>query len=120
MCLGIPGKIMEIYEREGLLMGKIDFGGVYREACLAYVPEAKVGDYALVHVGFVLNLLDEEDALETLALLEEISNMENELGPDLPQASWDAPGDLDSIKGKREANSHKLTGFPDAGTAEQA
>lgn len=80
MCLGIPGKIIEIYQREGLQMGKIDFGGVYREACLTYVPDARVGEYALVHVGFVLNLIDEDEAKETLALLEEISRFEEELG----------------------------------------
>lgn len=80
MCLGVPGKILEIYTKDGLQMAKMDFGGVYREACLAYVPEAQVGDYALVHVGFVLNLIDEDDAMETLALLEEINNLEDELG----------------------------------------
>ncbi len=80
MCLGIPGKIIEVYQRDGLQMAKMDFGGVYREACLAYVPEARVGEYALVHVGFVLNLIDESEALETLALIEEISNLEQELG----------------------------------------
>ncbi len=73
MCLAVPGKITEIYENAGLLMGKIDFGGVIREACLAYVPEAKVGDYTVIHVGFALNLLDESEALETLRLFDEIS-----------------------------------------------
>lgn len=72
MCLAVPGKIIEIYEANNLQMGKIDFGGVTREACLAYVPEAKVGDYAIIHVGFVLNLIDEAEALETLRLFEEI------------------------------------------------
>jgi hydrogenase expression/formation protein HypC len=66
MCLGIPGKIIDIYETNGLSMGKIDFGGVTREVCLAYVPEAKVGDYAIIHVGFALNLLSEQEAQETL------------------------------------------------------
>jgi hydrogenase expression/formation protein HypC len=80
MCLGVPGKITEIYEANGLKMGKVDFGGVVRETCLAYVPEAKVGDYTVVHVGFALNLLDEKEALETLALLEEISEFDQELG----------------------------------------
>jgi len=74
MCLAIPGKIIEIYEQTGLLMGKVDFGGVIREVCLTYVPEAKIGDYAIIHVGFALNLIDEKEALETLALLDEISN----------------------------------------------
>lgn len=73
MCLGIPGKITEIYQREGLLMGKIDIDGVHREVCLAYVPEAKAGDYAIIHVGFALNLISEQEAQETIALLREIT-----------------------------------------------
>jgi hydrogenase expression/formation protein HypC len=75
MCLAVPGKITEIYKANGLLMGKIDFGGVTREACLAYVPDAKVGDYTIIHVGFALNLIDEKEALETLALIDEIDNL---------------------------------------------
>ena len=82
MCLGVPGKIIEIYERNGLKMGKIDFGGITREACLSYVPEAKLGDFALVHVGFALNLISEQEAQETLALLNEIAAFEEEFGPD--------------------------------------
>lgn len=76
MCLGIPGKITQIYQANNLLMGKIDFGGVSREVCLAYVPEAKIGDYALIHVGFALNLISESEAQETLALLNQISDIE--------------------------------------------
>jgi hydrogenase expression/formation protein HypC len=79
MCLAVPGKIVEIYEGNGLLMGKIDFGGVVREACLTYVPEAKVGDYTIIHVGFALNLIDEKEAMETLALLDEISRLDPEV-----------------------------------------
>ena len=84
MCLGVPGKIIEIYEHNGLSMGKIDFGGVTREVCLSYVPEAQVGDYALVHVGFVLNLISEQEAQETLELLSEIIALEEEIGPEKP------------------------------------
>ena len=80
MCLGIPGKIVEIHEANGLQMGTIDFGGVTREVCLAYVPEAKVGDYTVVHVGFALNLLDEEEALETLDLLKQVGSFAEETG----------------------------------------
>ena len=72
MCLGIPGKIIEIYTSGGLSMGKIDFGGVVREACLAYVPKAKVGDYAIIHVGFALNLLSEQEAREALEVFRQI------------------------------------------------
>ncbi len=82
MCLGVPGKIVEIFEQDGLKMAKVDFGGVVRETCLEYVPEAKVGDYCIIHVGFALNLLSEEEAQETLALLKQISDIEAELGPD--------------------------------------
>ena len=73
MCLGVPGKIVEIYEADGLKMGKVDFGGALREACLEYVPEAEVGQYAVIHVGFAISLLDEEEAQETLKLLREIA-----------------------------------------------
>jgi hydrogenase expression/formation protein HypC len=81
MCLGVPGKIIEIYESGGLRMGKIDFGGVVREACLAYVPEAQIGNYTVIHVGFAISLLGEQEAQETLELLREIANVEDELGP---------------------------------------
>ena len=76
MCLGVPGKIIEIYEGNGLRMGKVDFEGVTREVCLEYVPEAKLGDYAIIHVGFALNLLSESEALETLDMLRQISAFE--------------------------------------------
>jgi hydrogenase expression/formation protein HypC len=80
MCLGVPGKIIDIYEANGLNMGKVDFGGVTKEVCLAYVPEAKLGDYTVIHVGFALNILDEGEALETLQLLREIGAVDEELG----------------------------------------
>ena len=80
MCLGIPGKIIEVYEAGGLPMGKVDFGGVTKECCLAYVPEATVGDYTIIHVGFALNVIDEAEALETLDLLREIDAIGEELG----------------------------------------
>ncbi len=82
MCLGVPGKIVEIYEANDLHMGKVDFGGVTREVCLAYVPEAQIGNYTIVHVGFALNILDEAEALETLQLLREIGAVDEELGAD--------------------------------------
>ena len=69
MCLAVPGKIIEIYEQSGLKMAKVDFGGIFREVCLDYVPEAKVGEYCVIHVGFAISKLEEEDAKETLRLL---------------------------------------------------
>ena len=83
MCLGIPGKIIEKYQSGGLVIGKIDFGGVTREVCLAYIPEAQIGDYALVHVGFALNLVSEEEAIETIAMIKQLSDQDDELGNSL-------------------------------------
>ena len=80
MCLGVPGKIVDTYEKGGLLMAKVDFGGVFREACLSYVPEAQVGEYCIIHVGFAISLLSETDAMETLELLRQIGSFEDEIG----------------------------------------
>lgn len=80
MCLGVPGKIVETYEKGGLQMAKVDFGGIFREACLSYVPEARVGEYCIIHVGFAISILSEKDAMETLALLKEMGTFEEELG----------------------------------------
>lgn len=82
MCLGIPGKIVELFEQGGLKMAKVDFGGVMREACMEAAPDAKVGEYAIIHAGFALNILSEEDALETLRLLDEVGQLANELDPE--------------------------------------
>jgi hydrogenase expression/formation protein HypC len=81
MCLAIPGKILEIHETDGLRMGRLDFGGAIREACLTYVPEAKVGDYAIVHVGFAINMLSEEEALASLETIRQVADLGAELGP---------------------------------------
>ena len=78
MCLGIPGKIVEIYEANGLKMAKLDFGGVIREGCLEYVPEANVDDYVLVHVGFAISQVSEEEAQETLNMIREIHDLGSE------------------------------------------
>jgi len=84
MCLAIPGKIVEIFERDGLKMAKVDYGNIFRETCLEYVPEAKVGEYCVVHVGFAISLMNEEDAQESLELLKQISDLEEELGAEDP------------------------------------
>ncbi len=84
MCLGVPGKIVEIYEADGLKMGKIDFGGVQREACLEYVPEARVGEYTVIHVGFAISRLSEEEALASLEILRQIVDLEEETRSDAP------------------------------------
>jgi hydrogenase expression/formation protein HypC len=81
MCLGIPGQVLDIADRNGLPIGTVDFGGIRKEVCLAYVPEAAVGDYVIVHVGFAITKVDEAEAHRTLAVLRAISGaIEAELG----------------------------------------
>ena len=72
MCLGVPGRIVSLFESNGLPMGTADFGGVRREVCLSYVPEAGIGSFVLVHVGFAISVISEDEARETRSLLEEI------------------------------------------------
>ena len=72
MCLGIPGKLVDVYGQDGLPMGKVAFGGILKEVCLAYTPEAQVGQYVIVHVGFAISLIDETEAEEIFSYLEEI------------------------------------------------
>ena len=79
MCLGIPGRVTHIYEADGIRMGTVDFAGILKEVCLAYVPEIEVGDYTIVHVGFAITRLDEESAQESLRLFGEMGILHEEL-----------------------------------------
>ncbi len=81
MCLAVPGRVEEIAEKEGVLMGRVNFGGIVKDVCLAYVPEIAVGDYTIVHVGFALTRIDEESARQTLQAFHEMGLLEEELGP---------------------------------------
>lgn len=81
MCLGVPGKVIELHQTNGMKMGKVDFGGVVREACLEYLPDIQVGDYTIVHVGFGISRLDEKEARETLELLQQMDMLSSELPP---------------------------------------
>jgi len=72
--------VVDVHEANALPMARIDYGGIVKEACLAYVPQAQPGDYVIVHVGFAISLLDEEEALATLAALREVNDLEAELG----------------------------------------
>jgi hydrogenase expression/formation protein HypC len=80
MCLGIPGKIQEIYDDHGTKMAKVDFGGVSREVCIEVIPEAKPGDWTIIHAGFALNLLSEEEAQETLDILQQMAELADDEG----------------------------------------
>ena len=79
MCLGIPGKVTEIYTDNEMRMGKVDFGGVAREVCLEAVEEVQPNDYVIVHAGFALSILSEEDAQETLQILREMTLLADEM-----------------------------------------
>ena len=82
MCLAIPGKILDCTEQGGLRVGRIQFGGIVRQASLDFVPEAQVGDYVMVHVGFAISRVDAEEAQRTYQLLAEMGAIEEELPPE--------------------------------------
>jgi len=87
VCLGIPGKILESYDSQGLRMAKVQFGGIVREACLQYVPEAEAGDYVVVHVGFAISKVNEEEAGRTYQLLEEMGQLSELATPEVEAKS---------------------------------
>lgn len=80
MCLGVPGKVLDIRDERGTKMATVDFGGVTKDVCLAYTPQAQVGDYTLIHAGFAITMVDEESALTTLELFEQMGLLDEELG----------------------------------------
>ena len=92
MCLAVPGKVVEILGDGELRMGKVDFCGVQRQACLAYVPEVELGDYVLVHVGFAISRIDEQAAQETLAALAEIGALDEIEAPEPSGGPGGSPG----------------------------
>jgi hydrogenase expression/formation protein HypC len=77
MCLGVPGKVVEMIGESplGMPMARVNFGGIFKEACLAYVPEAQVGDYVIVHAGFALSVIDEEEAMEVFEMLKQMEDL---------------------------------------------
>ena len=76
MCLGIPGKVVETYREHDVLMGKVEFGGVFKRVCLEHVPQVAIGEYVLVHVGFALNVIDEAEARRVFEFLEEMKQLD--------------------------------------------
>lgn len=111
MCLAVPGKLLEIWESDGTRMAKVDFGGVEKEVCLEFVPDIEVGEYTIVHVGFALQRLDESSALETLALFQQMGEIQQEFGDPWARAAEEAGGVPDP---NRDPNLH-----PDANWAKQ-
>ncbi len=90
MCLAVPGRIINIEERDGTLMSVVDFGGVKKDVCLAYIPDAEVGQYVVVHVGFAIQRLDEESAMRTLAEFEHLGVLKEEFADGFELAAQQA------------------------------
>jgi len=85
MCLGIPGQVIDLGEVDGVVMGTVDFGGVRKQACLEYVPGIRVGEYVIIHVGFAISRVDEDEAQRTLDVLQAMGDaVAAELGEPLP------------------------------------
>ena len=80
MCLAVPGRVLSVAEQDGTTMAQVDFGGLRKEVCLAYIPDVQVGEYVIVHVGFAIQRLDEKSAQETLANFEKLGILEEEFG----------------------------------------
>jgi hydrogenase expression/formation protein HypC len=88
MCLAVPGKVLTKENIGGVEVGQVQFGGITRQVSLGFVPEAEVGDYVMVHVGFAISRVDAEEAQRTYELLEQLGALEAELGPEpVPDAS---------------------------------
>ena len=90
MCLAVPGRILRMEDRDGTLMSVVDFGGVQKDVCLQYIPDAQVGEYVVVHVGFAIQRLDEESAMQTLAEFERLGVLEEEFGDGFERAAQQA------------------------------
>jgi len=90
MCLAVPGRVTEIEERDGTRMARVDFGGVVKDVCLAYLPEVETGEYVIVHVGFALQRLDEESARASLELFEQLGLLDEEFGDAWGRAAAEA------------------------------
>lgn len=97
MCLAVPGQVESIFEDRGTRMGKVNFGGVVKHVCLAYLPDIQVGDYTIVHVGFAISQIDETSAQETLRTFEELGLLEEEL-QELRETDFDAGRNAPSSK----------------------
>jgi hydrogenase expression/formation protein HypC len=100
MCLAIPGKVVEAFDQGGMRMARVQFGGIIREACLEYVPDTKVGEYVLVHVGFAISKVDEEEAHRTYQILEEMDQLSELMAPVVEEREGHAPGFRDSAAGE--------------------
>ena len=90
MCLAVPGRVLSLAEVDGTLMAEVDFGGVHKDVCLQYIPDAAIGEYVVVHVGFAIQRLDEKSAQDTLANFERMGILEQEFGDGFARAAEEA------------------------------
>lgn len=90
MCLAVPGKVIELWDRDDTKMANVDFGGIVKEVCIEFVPDILVGEYTIVHVGFALQRLDEKSAMETLAIFEQLGELDLEFGDAWQRAAAEA------------------------------
>jgi hydrogenase expression/formation protein HypC len=105
MCLAVPGRVLEIEERDGTRMATVDFGGVVKEVCLEYLPDLRVGEYAIVHVGFALQRLDEQEALRTLELFASLGMLQEEFGD-----PWEAAANANGYPWEAEVKAEDADG----------
>jgi len=91
MCLAVPGRVQEIYDEHGARMGKVNFDGIVKNVCLAYLPEIEIGDYTIVHVGFAISRIDEASAKATLDMFRGMGLLEEELGAAEALAAEETP-----------------------------
>jgi hydrogenase expression/formation protein HypC len=96
MCLAIPGKVVETFDQGSMRMARVQFGGIIREVCLEYVPDTQVGEYVLVHVGFAISKVDEEEAQRTYQILEEMDQLSELMAPVVEESQVQAPRFVDS------------------------
>lgn len=91
MCLGIPGKVTHTFREHDVLMGKVDFGGVSKQVCLEHVPDVRIGQYVIVHVGFALSTIDEAEAVQVFEFLEKMNQLDELDTPSPPDAKGGSP-----------------------------
>ena len=108
MCLAVPGKVVGIEERNSTRMARVDFGGVVKDVCLAYLPDVEVGEFVIVHVGFAIQRLDEGSARASLELFEQLGLLDEEFGDAWQRAAAESGADR-----------AKSTGTAAAGTAQE-
>lgn len=105
MCLAVPGKILSIEGRDGTLMSVVDFGGITKDVCLQYIPDAEVGQYVVVHVGFAIQRLDEASAQRTLAEFRHLGVLKEQFADDFEVAAKQAGVDNPNAQPTANGNS---------------